>query len=231
MIRAVVFDFDGIILETEEAEYLAWRQLWEETGVDLSLEEWSGGIGTVPGAGGSFQPYRELVRRSGRSLDQETVRARVGTLIAGHLSNRQMQPGVAGWREEAARLGLSVGIASSSPRSWVENHLARLGATGWWPVMACFDDCGKAKPDPASYWLACQSLEVAPGEALAVEDSRNGLLAAKAAGLFCVAVPTAMTAHMDLSEADLVLSSLEGTPLAAVLDKLGKAGSPSPTGG
>ncbi|MHB1445380.1 MAG: HAD family hydrolase [Acidimicrobiales bacterium] len=175
-----------------------------------------------------FHPYRELVRRSGRDLDNETVRARVRALITDHLSGRQMQPGVADWLGDATRLGLSVGIASSSSRSWIEDHLARLGAAGWWPVMACFDDCGQAKPDPASYRLVCQNLGVSPGEALAVEDSRNGLLAAKAAGLFCVAVPTAMTAHMDLSEADMVLSALDAMPLAAVLDHLGKAGAPPP---
>ncbi|MHB1445456.1 MAG: HAD family hydrolase [Acidimicrobiales bacterium] len=228
-IQAVVFDFDGVILETEEAEYLAWRQLWEEAGVELSLEEWSAGIGTVPGAGG-FHPYVELVRRSGRDLDHETVRARVRALITDHLSGRQMQPGVADWLRDATRLGLPVGIASSSSRSWVENHLARLGVAGWWPVMACFEDCGRAKPDPASYRLVCQHLGVSPGEALAVEDSRNGLLAAKAAGLACVAVPTAMTAHMDFSDADLVLSSLDAMALGSVLDHLGRAGAPSPGG-
>ena len=113
-------------------------------------------------------------------------------------------------------MGLGVAVASSSPRRWVHQHLERLGLTDRLPIVICFDDSGIAKPDPAVYLLACAALGLPPSEALAVEDSRNGLLAAKTAGLWCVAVPTRATAHLDFSEADFILPSLQETRLQQI---------------
>ena len=121
------------------------------------------------------------------------------------------------WITEAQSMGLGIAVASSSPGRWVHQHLERLGLIGHLPIIICFDDCGTAKPDPAVYLLACKALGLPASEALAVEDSRNGLLAAKAAGLWCVAVPTRATAHMDFSEADFLLGSLQGTRLKQIV--------------
>ena len=215
-----MFDFDGLILDTEEPEFLAWRQVWAEEGVELTLDEWGAAIGTVPEQSG-FHPGTELVNRTGRVLDQEELHSRARALNAAAVAAKAVSPGALSWAQEAARMGLGVGIASTSTRSWIEGHLQRLDVSAWWPMVSCFDDCGVAKPDPASYLLACELLEVDPGSALALEDSRNGLLAAKAAGLTCVVVPSAMTAHMDFSEADLLVSSLSEVSLAEVLDRIG----------
>ncbi len=215
-VRAVVFDFDGVILETEEPEYLAWREIWEGYGQDLPLETWSQCIGTRPEAT-SFDPFGELARRSGQALDERELRAQAQRLKAQFLGGAGPREGVVEWVREAQALGMAVAVASSSTRSWVSQHLQRLGLAGQLRVLACYDDCGAAKPDPASYLLACRQLGVAPAEALAVEDSLNGLRAAKAAGLACVVVPTKMTAHMGFAEADLVLPSLRAAGLASVV--------------
>jgi len=220
LIEALIFDFDGIIVETEEAEYLSWRQIWADAGVELSLEEWAVGIGTIHGDEG-FHPYRDLVARSGRNFDPEELRIQHRRLVRDLLETAQLEPGVETWVEDVGRLGLKTAIASSSPRSWVEAHLTRLGVSHWWPVRACFDDCDSAKPDPASYRLACNRLGVGVDDAVAIEDSRNGLLAAKAAGLTCVVVPTVMTAQMDFAEADLVVDSLRDASVGDVLCQLG----------
>lgn len=222
VIEALIFDFDGLIVETEEAEYLSWKQIWADAGLELNLEEWAQGIGAVHGDDG-FHPSRELVARSGRSFDPEALRDRQRRQVQDLLRTAELMPGIQAWVEEAARLGLGMAIASSSPRSWVEAHLKRLGVDHWWPTRVCFDDCGSAKPDPTSYRLACGRLEVGATAALAIEDSRNGLLAAKAAGLTCVVVPTGMTAELDFTEADLVLSSLQDASLGEVLHRLGAA--------
>ena len=218
-VRAVVFDFDGLILDTEEPEFLAWRQVWSEAGQELTLEEWSLAIGTVPEQSG-FHPLVELVRRSGQDLDDKQVRARVRTLNHAAVAAKAVTSGALEWAREARDLGLGVAIASTSERAWIDGHLPRLGLAEWWQVISCLEECGTAKPDPASYRLACQKLGVEPAAALAVEDSRNGLLAAKAAGLTCVVVPSPMTAHMDFGEADLVLSSLSKVTLLETLVRL-----------
>jgi beta-phosphoglucomutase-like phosphatase (HAD superfamily) len=220
-VEAIVFDFDGLILDTEEPEFLAWRQVWSEAGQELTLEEWSRAIGTVPEQSG-FHPLTELIQRSGRSFDEEQLRDRVRSLNRAGVAARAVSAGALSWAQEARSLGLKVAIASTSELAWIDGHLQRLAVAEWWPVVSCFDDCGTAKPDPASYRLACQKLGVEPGAALAVEDSRNGLLAAKAAGLACVVVPSPMTAHMDFSEADLMLSSLGDFSLTETLVRLGR---------
>lgn len=220
--RAVVFDFDGVILETEEPEYLAWREIWECHGQALALETWADCIGTYQDDA-TFHPFHDLVRRSGLNLDEADLRARVHDRIAELLGGAGPQEGVVEWVNEARCSDMGVAIASSSPRSWVERHLARLGLAGLFQVLACSDDCGAVKPDPASYLLACERLGVAPSEALAVEDSRNGLMAAKAAGLECVVVPTKMTMHMDFTGADLVVPSLRATSLSRVAKLIASA--------
>ncbi len=206
-VDAVVFDFDGVLLDTEEPEYLAWRAIWAEHGVELDLVSWSACIGTAQGPT-TFDPYAELCRHVRPAQSQDDIVARRRRLAAELVAGRPPMAGVLEWLDEAQREGVAVAVASSSPRSWVEGHLERIGLRDRFGILACYDDCGAKKPDPASYLLACRALGVAPERALAVEDSRNGLLAAKAAGLGCVVVPNKMTAHMDLSEADLRLSSL-----------------------
>jgi HAD superfamily hydrolase (TIGR01509 family) len=218
--RAIVFDFDGVVLDSEEPDFLAWQQIWAEAGQELPLLEWSECIGTGQGHS-TFDPYTELVRRSGLPRTEAEVRGRMRAVSAEIMASRPAMAGVADWLEEAASAGLAVGIASSSPRSWIEPQLARLGLSGHFPVISCYDDCGVRKPEPASYQLACRTLGVEPAEALAVEDSRNGLLAAKAAGLWCLVVPNVMTAHMDFSEADIVLGSLAEAGPLAVVERLG----------
>lgn len=218
-IEAVVFDFDGVIIETEEPSYLAWRQVWASYGQDLPLDEWAACIGTSQGDD-TFHPFEELVRRTGLNLREADVRARKQELVSTRSAATPLSAGVVDWLDEAAEAGIAVGIASSSPRTWILEHLERVGLGSRFQVVACFDDCGVSKPDPASYLLACRSLRVPPARALAVEDSTHGIRAAKQAGLACVGVPTAMTAHMDFGAADLIVRSFRDTSLAAVLRTL-----------
>jgi len=207
-VAAIVFDFDGVILDSEEPEFLAWQEIWAEAGLELSVDEWGACIGGGCAAT-TFDPYAELVKRAAGPLAEDQLRARKRARANQLLLARPALAGVRAWLEEATEAGFGLAVASSSPRRWVEPHLERLGLSHYFGALSCSDDCGAQKPDPASYVLACRLLGVAPAEALAVEDSLNGLRAARAAGARCLVVPNAMTAHMDFSEADMVLTSLE----------------------
>ena len=214
--KLLVFDFDGLILDTEVPVYDAWQEIYGEHGVELAFEKWAECIGTAD----TFDPCVDLQAALGRTLDAaallERHRARTDALIAA----QAVLPGVREYVDEAARLGLALGVASSSSRRWVEGHLTRLGLRNAFQAIRCADDVPRVKPDPALYRAVVDVLGVPPGEALALEDSPNGVLAAKRAGLTCVAVPNPLTARLDLSAADLRLSSLAELPLTALLARL-----------
>lgn len=182
----------------------------------LTLDEWCRTIGTV----GVLDPYAELEARIG-PYDVEALRELRRARNRELLEGRVALPGVERWLDEARAAGVLVAVASSSPRAWVEGHLVRLGLVDRFGCLSCFGDGLQAKPAPDLYLAACAALEVDPSQALAVEDSPNGIAAAKAAGLACVAVPNEMTAHLPLTAADLVVASLAELPLADAAAALG----------
>ncbi|HZT66254.1 MAG TPA: HAD family hydrolase [Acidimicrobiales bacterium] len=215
-VNALIFDFDGLILDTESPLFESWREAYATHGVELTLEEWSVTIG----AADHFDPLEQLARRCDRPLDVEAVqrsrRRRRDELLAG----LSPCPGVLEYLLEARSLGLAVAVASSSPRAWVEGHLDRVGLSESFVHLSCFEGIGESKPAPDLYLAALEALGIGPEEAVAFEDSRNGLMAAKAAGLRCVVVPTPMTNHLDFAGADLVLHSLAQMPLGDLLAAL-----------
>jgi len=212
VVRALVFDFDGLILDTEVPVFTAWSETYEQHGQRLSAEFWSSIIGYGIN---HFDPMADLERRVGRPIDRDAVQ----------LARRQRQmqltlaldlrPGVREWRREAAERGVRLAVASSSGRSWVLGHLERLGLGGW-NCVRCGDDVERTKPAPDVYLAVLDCLGVAPGDAVAVEDSGVGVEAAKVAGLYCVAVPSSLTSGHDFRRADLVLGSLADVPFTEV---------------
>lgn len=211
----LVLDFDGTILDTEDSAYRTWYEFWDAHGEELDLAEWQAIIGTD----GAFDPWEELQRRLGRRLDRARfteIRGRRDELLAQQDGPRR---GVMAWLDEARCLGVSVGVASSSPSRWVVRHLDRLGLRDRFGFLACCEDHGDvpAKPDPTSYRLACERLGADPHLSVAVEDSPHGVSAAVAAGLFTVAVPHPPTESLDLSRADVVAVSLDDLTLAGAL--------------
>lgn len=214
MIDALVFDFDGLILDTEWPELCSWQEIWERHGATLTLEAWAACIGTVDG----FDAYGKLEEAIGRPVDRERIRRERRARHDELVGLQTLSPGVVAYLDAARELGLATAIASSSTHAWVEGHLARLGLRDRLDVVCGRDDAGSAKPDPAVYRLALQRLGADPGRTLAFEDSPHGISAAKAAGIFCVAVPCSLTAGLDLSGADLRLASLDEIPLRQLLE-------------
>ncbi len=212
-IRGVVFDFDGLILDTETPELTAWSEVYQRHGCQLAPQAWASGIGTH----GGFDPYAHLESLGGRPVAREEVRAYVRDRVAALLAGASAQPGVQAYLEDARLLGLRVGLASSSAREWVESHLATLGLLDHFECIRCRGDAPRVKPAPDLYLAAMAGLGLRPEEAMALEDSPNGVTAAKAAGLFCAAVPHGPTAHLDFSHADVILPSLAAVPLEQLL--------------
>lgn len=217
MIEALIFDFDGTIFDSETPDFHSWQQTFTEHGVELSFDIWSKNIGSV----GLFDPYHHLEELIGRALDREMVKRQRKERDNELLAQQTVLPGVQAYLAEARALGLKVGIASSSDHGWVDSFLEKLGLTQAFDVVVCRDDVGdRAKPDPAVYLAAAGALRVSPQRALALEDSANGLMAAKKAGLYCVAVPNQMTRHLDFSTADHQLAALTEMPLSQLIQRL-----------
>lgn len=209
MIGAVVLDFDGLILDTERPVYESWRWAFAEHGLDLPLDEWSELIGRVD----AWDPLERLSSLAPGGVD-EAVITRRAEVRDSMLFAESVLPGVVELIADARSMGMPVGIASSSPLSWVAGHLERLELRSSFDCVACWREGVAGKPAPDLYVEAAGLLGAAPSECIAFEDSMNGVLAAKAAGMRCVAVPHGLTAHLDLSAADVIVSSLAEVSLA-----------------
>jgi HAD superfamily hydrolase (TIGR01509 family) len=216
LIKALIFDFDGLIVDTEGPIFEAWQRIYREHGQALPREQWLSIIGTAAGA---FDPIADLGQRTGKTLDKKEYDQLERLYYREATQAQKLLPGVDQYLADAERLALRTAIASSSGRRWVMEHLERFGLEKQFDAVVCREDVAATKPDPALYRVALQRLDVSPDQAIALEDSSNGIRAAKAAGLFCVAVPNAMTAEMDLSNADLRIQSLGSLPLQSLIDR------------
>lgn len=212
-VSALVFDFDGLILDTEWPEYTSVREEFEAHGVDLRLEVWQEIVGTAD------HPHwtDQLEARLGRPIDREVVVARRRTRHHALIGEQQVRPGVVELLRAAGQARIAVVVASSSSRSWVEGHLRRLGLFEHFHAVRGREDVARAKPAPDLFVSALEAVGVEPGAAVAFEDSRHGSRAAKAAGIYTVVVPNEITRGQSFEHADLVLESLLDFPVGRYL--------------
>jgi HAD superfamily hydrolase (TIGR01509 family) len=216
MIKALVFDFDGTILDTESQEYQALKEIFEEHDCELPLEVWGKCIGTH----NVFDPYEYLEEQFKQPINREELREKRVSRSHSLIQEQKALPGVIAYLEAAKEMGLKIGLASSSTRSWVTGHLERIGLLHYFETVKTSDDVEQVKPNPALYLEAAKALGVKPEEAVAFEDSLNGAKAAKAAGMYCVVVPNPVTRHMNFEDTDLVLESLAEKELHQLLSSL-----------
>jgi len=217
VIRALIFDFDGLILETEGPSYKSWEEVYQSFGLTLPFSTWSTIIGTTQG---EFNPRIELQRQVKEWVDWDAVESRRQTSEQALIEVQPVLPGVEQYLHDAKRLGLYLGLASSSSCNWVVGHLKRLGLEDHFDCICASDDVQCTKPDPELYHCVLRGLGVSADEAIALEDSPIGIRAAKQAGIFCVAVPNPLTSQLILSQADLLLGSLAEIPLEQLLNKV-----------
>lgn len=216
-IRGLLFDFDGLLVDTESPAYASWREIFAEHGHELDPARWAAAIGTVEG----FDPLLHLEELTGATLDRDDITRR--RLARKHALNdlEPLRAGVRGYLDDAVSLRLRSAIVTSDTREWIEANVARLELEHPWDLIVCADgDAVRAKPAPTMYLEALAGLDLRPDEAVAFEDSPNGIRAAKDSGLFCVAVPNPVTEGLDLSLADLRLGSLEDLSLRDLLARV-----------
>ncbi|HEU4559693.1 MAG TPA: HAD family hydrolase [Longimicrobium sp.] len=223
MIEAVVFDFDGLIFDSETHEYECVRELFAEHGAELPLDVWGACVGREAGY---FDPYAYLEERTGVTLDRVEADRRRHRRFQERIQGEGAIPGVEEALRAARSLGLRVGLASSSGRDWVEGQLRRLGLLHFFDCMRTADDVERVKPEPDLYLSVLRCLGVPAGRAVAFEDSPNGALAARRAGMYCVIIPNRITETLQFGEHDLRLESLMQAELADLLARIDAAGPP-----
>ncbi|MQG77574.1 MAG: HAD-IA family hydrolase [SAR202 cluster bacterium] len=220
MIKAIIFDFDGLILDTESPIFLSWQEVYREHGSELALEEWAANVGTED----SFDPVAHLEGVLDKSLDAAAIRSVRKPREAVLIKAEPILPGVESYIAGAKRLGLKLAVASNSSRDWVRGHLARLELLPHFDIIKCWDDSdvGRRKPEPTVYQAALNALDITADQAIALEDSPNGILSATRSGIFTVAVPNALTRLLGVGDADMVLDSMVDMSLEDLLTVVSK---------
>jgi len=218
--KALLFDFDGLILDTETTEFLVWQKIYREYGQEMLPETW----GQVIGGYGisNFDGAVHLAGLVGDGLNVEELHARYRSESDALILQQPVLPGVVDYLDDARRLGMHLAVASSSPHSWVDTHLARLGLADCFDAIICGDDVppGRTKPHPDLFLKALDALGVKADETIVFEDSPNGVKAARAAGILVVSIPNPITALLKTDGATLTLDSLSQISLQELLKKV-----------
>lgn len=208
MVSAIIFDFDGTIIDTEWSQFATVQEEFRHHGHEYDLDSFRAGVGRADGRHWA-DVLQDLI---GPRADIEEIRNR--RLKAHHdlIAETEIRPGVVELMGRAEQQGRALAVASSSPSSWVERHLSNRGLVNRFQFIATRDLVRRAKPWPDVFLAAADGIGVEPATCLVIEDSHSGVAAAKAAGMTCVAVPNPVTVASDFSAADLVLDSLADLP-------------------
>jgi HAD superfamily hydrolase (TIGR01509 family) len=214
-IAGLVFDFDGTMVDTESPTFETWREIYRGHGQTLAIEDWQHALGTQ----GGFDPHAHLAGLTGGVYagDPQEISARIRL----RCEEEPLRPGVLALLTAAKQAGLRTAVASSSSLGWVERWLAHHGIRHLFDRVLGRDLVSRVKPAPDLFLLAAEELGLSPAACLAIEDSPNGVIAARSAGMRCLIVPNPVTAGLAFPEVDLTLDSLAGVTLADVLERLG----------
>lgn len=215
MIRAVVFDFDGLILDTETPLIDSYGDVHAAHGVAFDRAVFLRSVGHADYA---FDPWHGFSPHADRTALETERSARREV----RMTEQVVLPGVVALLDAAREQRLQVGLASNSEHSWVEPNLARLGLLDRFHFLACREDAPSPKPEPDLYKLVLNRFGLRGFEAIAFEDSQTGSLAAKRANLWCVAAPNPSTAHHDFAHVDLRVTSLAEYTLTELIARFAK---------
>jgi putative hydrolase of the HAD superfamily len=218
MIKGLIFDFDGLILDTETPEYQALNKVYAEYGHSLPIELFGSVIGAQYGE--TFEPIAYLESLTGQRVETESFWKRVNQQRTDVINHSPALPGVENYLRAAKIRGLKLAVASSSPHAWVDGHLQRLGLFHYFNVIKCKDDVRNVKPDPELFLAALNALQLTAPEALVFEDSPNGVRAARQAGIRVVAIPNPVTKMLKFEGETLRLASLADLPLDSLFAHL-----------
>lgn len=214
MIKGIVFDFDGLILDTESAWFEALGEVYADYDAVLPLETWTQCIGTNHDA---FDPYLNLAEVANRAVDVEEAKRLALEHHTRIMQTRTLRPGVLDYLKSAQQLGLKIGIASSSHLAWIEQFIHRFNIAEYFSCIRTADNVEIVKPNPELYIQALTALDLRPEETIAFEDSPNGAKAAYTAGLNVVIVPNTMTEGLTFGPHMMRLNSMAEQSLQEVI--------------
>ncbi len=209
---AVLFDFDGVLVDTEWAIYTAWLRTFQAHGHDLPLDVYTRCIGSDFA---TWSPKTHLEELSGLAFDWHDLDTRRQEEILRDLTGEGTMPGVISLLEHLARVGIRRAVVSSSSHHWVDGWLEKLALADHFETVVCRGDAPQIKPAPDLYLEAAKRMGLQPAKCVVIEDSLNGVKSAKAAGMAVWVVPNRVTMGLDFSAADRIFPSLE--ELAAAL--------------
>lgn len=214
--RAIIFDFDGLLMDTESTSFLSWQYEWSQWGLALEAADFF----VNHGGDVTEDRYAMLAAAVGPRFDRVLSHRRRVVYRDKLNEELDLADGLSGWLDEAAAMGLRLAVASSSPLDWLTIHLSRAGVLGTFEALAGGDEVGQHKPAPDVYQLALDRLSLTGAAAVAVEDTAHGVAAAHAAGMRCIAIPNPFVALERVRHADLVLPSASQIRLADALRQL-----------
>ncbi|TLD69355.1 HAD family phosphatase [Phragmitibacter flavus] len=213
-VRGLIFDFDGLMVDTETAIYQAWHELYQEHGHPLTIETWAQCVGSDFG---HYDPAVELERLIQRTLPWESITQRRRQRVTELLQHQDTLPGVRELLQQACDHSIPCAVASSSSSNWVNGWLQKLDLLSFFQNVTTLDDVGRAKPDPGLFLHASSQLGLPPADLLVIEDSQNGLRAATAAGMRCLIVAGEITRHLGFAQAWQQRQSLQGFNLESII--------------
>jgi HAD superfamily hydrolase (TIGR01509 family) len=219
-VRAVIFDMDGVLVDSEPLHFEVLNGILAERGQALDRAAYEAFIGTTTEA-----TWATLIERFGLPASLESYLDRYNAALLDLFQRpHPPQPGVVSLIDRLQQQGLPLGLASSSPRLWIDATLGSIGLADRFQTIVAGDDVppGQGKPAPAIYLLAAARLGVEPAACVAIEDSPNGVLSAHRAGMYVIGVRTPYTAHLTLDGASQVVDSLTQVDLARLSEPPGQ---------
>lgn len=202
--RAILFDFDGVILDSEWPIFQSWHRLFAREGHVLDQNEYVNCIGSDFEV---WSPQLLLEELTGKHFNWDIENPARQIEIERDLATAEPMPGVRKLVESLTNKPTAV--VSSSSHRWVDGWVNKLDLAPHFNTTVCRGDAPKIKPAPDLFLEASRQLNVNPRECLVIEDSMNGLLAAHQAGMSVLAVPNRLTRALDLSAANWMVDSLE----------------------
>ena len=218
MIKAIIFDFDGLIIDTESVWYESYKETLKSYQFDLPLAEFGECIGSDETVLNTY-----FKKNLGESCNVDEIENRAFDIYKTKMSSPEARIGVLDYLQEASEMGFKIGLASSSSKEWVTKYLKELGLLNYFEVIVTRDDVEKVKPAPDLYLKAINDLKIDSSEGIAFEDSLNGSIAAMTAGLKCVIVPNSVTELSSFENYSLRLNSMSEKSLSEVIELIEKS--------
>jgi HAD superfamily hydrolase (TIGR01509 family) len=208
MLKAVIFDMDGVLIDSEPFHLVVNEKIFANLGINLSEDEYHGFIGTTHKDMWSTIKKRYNLPQSVPELVNMQVSGNID-----YIKNEEIEPikikGVTDLLSKIARENIKIGIASSSPTEVIKLVINKLGISDYFSAIVGGEEIKKGKPSPDIFLKAAKRLKSKPFDCIVIEDSKNGVLAAKAAGMKCIGFKNPNSGNQDLRKADLIIENYD----------------------